>query len=145
MAHEEDDPKARRHQEEEEAMRRADPEDSLDNAPSEGETLSDFFAFEEIFARVLSTADDELDANNRYLFWSGIGAGGALGLTFLARVVLTIIILVVFHLDLTLVVVIFIRFGVFLHFGAVVRTTFLSCFLGHHVFHSCHLFHLSFS
>jgi formate/nitrite transporter FocA (FNT family) len=89
MAHEEDDPKARRHEEEEEAMRRADPEDSLDNAPSEGETLSDFFAFEEIFARVLSTADDELDANNRYLFWSGIGAGGALGLTFLARVVFT--------------------------------------------------------
>ncbi|MEX6507791.1 formate/nitrite transporter family protein [Jiella sp. M17.18] len=69
--------------------RRSDPEVSLANAPSEGETISDYFAFEEIFARVLSTADDELDATNKYLFWSGLGAGGAIGLTFLARVVFT--------------------------------------------------------
>ncbi|MBO0902736.1 formate/nitrite transporter family protein [Jiella sonneratiae] len=68
---------------------RKDPEESLDNAPSEGATIRDFFSFEEIFARVLSVADHELDATNRYLFWSGLGAGAALGLTFLARVVFT--------------------------------------------------------
>ncbi|MCE7026818.1 formate/nitrite transporter family protein [Jiella avicenniae] len=68
---------------------RKDPEESLDNAPDEGETIRDFFSFEEIFARVLSVADHELEASNRYLFWSGLGAGGALGLTFLARVVFT--------------------------------------------------------
>ncbi|TFF20735.1 formate/nitrite transporter family protein [Jiella endophytica] len=66
---------------------RRDPEESLDNAPSDGSTIRDFFSFEEIFARVLSVADHELDATNRYLFWSGLGAGGALGLTFLARVI----------------------------------------------------------
>tara|TARA_R110002020_G_scaffold15233_2_gene54296 strand:+ start:805 stop:1773 length:969 start_codon:yes stop_codon:yes gene_type:complete len=68
---------------------RKDPEESLNNAPDEGETIRDFFSFEEIFARVLSVADHELEASNRYLFWSGLGAGGALGLTFLARVVFT--------------------------------------------------------
>ena len=66
---------------------RKDPEESLHNAPSEGSTIRDFFSFEEIFARVLSVADHELEASNRYLFWSGLGAGAALGLTFLARVV----------------------------------------------------------
>ncbi|MCQ0986281.1 formate/nitrite transporter family protein [Jiella marina] len=64
-----------------------DPEESLHDAPAEGSTIRDFFSFEEIFARVLSVADHELDASNRYLFWSGLGAGGALGLTFLARVI----------------------------------------------------------
>lgn len=67
----------------------ANAEASLENAPSEGETISDFFAFEEIFTRVLSTADHELEASNRYLFWSGLGAGGAIGLTFVARVIFT--------------------------------------------------------
>ncbi len=75
--------------EDEAAKARKDPEESLANAPSDGSTLRDFFSFEEIFARVLSNADHELEASNRYLFWSGLGAGGALGLTFLARVVFT--------------------------------------------------------
>ena len=77
-----------RSEEEDEAEKaRRDPEESLENAPSEGSTIRDFFSFEEIFARVLSVADHELDASNRYLFWSGLGAGGAIGLTFLARVI----------------------------------------------------------
>ncbi|MBP0614973.1 formate/nitrite transporter family protein [Jiella mangrovi] len=73
--------------EDEAEKERKAPEESLDNAPSEGSTIRDFFSFEEIFARVLSVADHELEASNRYLFWSGLGAGGAIGLTFLARVV----------------------------------------------------------
>ena len=75
--------------EREEAKARSDPEDSLDNAPSEGETLKDIFSFEEVFARVLASADHELDSTNTYLFWSGLGAGGAIGLTFVARIVFT--------------------------------------------------------
>ncbi|RFC62857.1 formate/nitrite transporter family protein [Fulvimarina endophytica] len=75
--------------EDEEAMLRKDPDESLLNAPSEGRNLADYFSFEEVFARVLSSADHELDVSNRYLFWSALGAGGAIGLTFLARVILT--------------------------------------------------------
>lgn len=72
-----------------EEMLRKDPDESLLNAPDEGATLRDYFSFEEVFARVLSSADHELDVSNRYLFWSALGAGGAIGLTFLARVILT--------------------------------------------------------
>ena len=63
--------------------------DSLENAPDEGETLKDFFSFEEIFRRILATADDELEKNNTLLLWSGLAAGLSLGLTFLARVLFT--------------------------------------------------------
>ncbi|EAU42446.1 putative transporter [Fulvimarina pelagi HTCC2506] len=72
-----------------EELLRRDPDESLLNAPDEGRTLADYFSFEEVFARVLSSADHELDVSNRYLFWSALGAGGAIGLTFLARVILT--------------------------------------------------------
>lgn len=72
-----------------EAKRQKDPEDQLHDAPDDGEVIRDYFSFNEIFARVLSTADHELAASNRYLFWSALGAGGALGLTFLARVIFT--------------------------------------------------------
>ena len=75
--------------EREAAKHRSDPEASLENAPSEGETLKDMFSFEEVFARVLASADHELESSNAYLFWSGLGAGGAIGLTFIARVVFT--------------------------------------------------------
>ena len=42
-----------RQSEKEEAMRRSDPDDELENAPDKGETLDDYFSFEEVFARVL--------------------------------------------------------------------------------------------
>ncbi len=72
------------------AMEDAPPkEGEVSKAPEEGEAVSDYFAFIEIFKRVLSTADHELEASNLYLFWSALGAGGALGLTFLARVIFT--------------------------------------------------------
>ena len=61
----------------------------LDEAPDAGETITDYFAFEEVFRRVLATADHELDASSKFLFWSGLGAGLALGLTFIARIVFT--------------------------------------------------------
>lgn len=60
-----------------------------DNPPDTGDTISDYFAFEEIFARVLATADHELEASSKFLFWSGLTAGFALGLSFLAKVIFT--------------------------------------------------------
>ncbi|QWC57142.1 formate/nitrite transporter family protein [Erythrobacter sp. 3-20A1M] len=63
--------------------------EDVSHPPEEGEAVSDYFGFTEIFKRVLSTADHELDVSNLYLFWSALGAGGALGLTFLARVIFT--------------------------------------------------------
>ena len=66
-----------------------DSAESANGAPSEGEAVADYFAFTEIFKRVLSTADHELESSNMYLFWSALGAGGAIGLTFLARVIFT--------------------------------------------------------
>ena len=62
---------------------------TLQQAPKEGDTLKDYFSFPEIFRRVLATADEELSHNNLVLFWSGLAAGLSLGLSFLARAVLT--------------------------------------------------------
>ena len=58
-------------------------------SPSSGSAVSDFFSSSEIFQRVLATAEDELNKPLSLLFWSGISAGLALGLTFLARVIFT--------------------------------------------------------
>ena len=63
--------------------------EQMHNPPATGDTLSDYFAFEEIFARVLATADHELSASSKFLFWSGLTAGFALGLSFLAKVIFT--------------------------------------------------------
>ena len=63
--------------------------DNVSDSPDEGEAVSDYFGFTEIFKRLLATAHHELDVTNLYLFWSALGAGGALGLTFLARVIFT--------------------------------------------------------
>ena len=63
--------------------------ENVSDSPDEGEAVADYFAFTEIFKRVLSTADHELDVGSTYLFLSALGAGGALGLTFLARVIFT--------------------------------------------------------
>lgn len=83
------DTRADREVEDSERRSNTDPDESLENAPEQGETISDYFSFEEIFARVLAAADHELETSNGYLFWSGFGAGGALGLTFIARIVFT--------------------------------------------------------
>ncbi len=71
------------------ASERADDElvDAVVNPPSEGLAVSDIFSLDEIFTRVLATAEDELAATNGVLFWSGLAAGLALGLSFMARTV----------------------------------------------------------
>ncbi|MBC8128861.1 MAG: formate/nitrite transporter family protein [Rhizobiaceae bacterium] len=73
----------------EDRLKASQARDDVDNPPDAGETISDYFAFEEIFARVLATADHELDASSKFLFWSGLAAGFALGLSFLAKVIFT--------------------------------------------------------
>ena len=55
-------------------------------APSAGEAVRDLFSTDEIFHRILATADSEFSRSNRLLFLSGLMAGLSIGLSFLARV-----------------------------------------------------------
>lgn len=55
-------------------------------APSAGEAVKDLFSTDEIFHRILATADSEFSRSNRLLFLSGLAAGLSIGLSFLARV-----------------------------------------------------------
>ena len=61
-------------------------ETSATGAPSAGAAVSDIFATDEIFHRLLATADSEFSRSNRLLFLSGLMAGISVGLSFLARV-----------------------------------------------------------
>jgi formate/nitrite transporter FocA (FNT family) len=70
--------------EEAKEARKAVPE-----APATGHVERDFFILDEIFQRILATADSELDTHTTLLFWSGLAAGLALGLTFFARALFT--------------------------------------------------------
>ncbi len=62
---------------------------SRDGAPATGKAVSDLFSTDEIFHRVLATAEDEFSRSARLLFLSGLAAGLSIGLTFLTRAVLT--------------------------------------------------------
>ena len=63
--------------------------DLADLAPSQGEAVEDFFNTNEIFRRVLATADEELERPLSTFFWGALGAGLIIGFSFLARVVVT--------------------------------------------------------
>ncbi|MDX1419117.1 MAG: formate/nitrite transporter family protein [Rubricoccaceae bacterium] len=58
-------------------------------APSVGEAVSDLFSTDEIFHRLMATADEEFARSSRLLFLSGLAAGLSIGLTFLARAAMT--------------------------------------------------------
>ena len=62
---------------------------SVQDAPAEADAVPDFFNLDEIYRRVLATADEELGRSNGLLFWSGLTAGLVLGLCILARAVFT--------------------------------------------------------
>jgi formate/nitrite transporter FocA (FNT family) len=51
-------------------------------APAAGEAVGDRFSTDEIFQRVIATADEEVDSPTRKLFLSGLAAGFAITLTF---------------------------------------------------------------
>lgn len=63
--------------------------ESVPEAPESGEVVQDIFTLDDIFRRILASADSELDKKTQLLFWSGLAAGLTLGLTFLARAVFT--------------------------------------------------------
>ena len=58
-------------------------------APSVGEAVTDIFSTDEIFHRLMATADEEFSRSSRLLFLSGLAAGLSIGLTFLARATMT--------------------------------------------------------
>ncbi|MEM1328102.1 MAG: formate/nitrite transporter family protein [Bacteroidota bacterium] len=58
---------------------------SKSGAPAGGEAVRDIFSSDEIFKRVVATADEEIDRSNRQLFVSSIAAGLSIGLSFFAR------------------------------------------------------------
>ena len=62
---------------------------AVQNAPEKGEAVPDFFNLDEVYRRVLATADEELRLSNTLLFWSGLTGGLVLGLCILARAAFT--------------------------------------------------------
>lgn len=61
--------------------------DPSEQAPAEGEAVEDFFSTDEIFLRVLATADHELEQPFHTFAWGSLAAGLIIGFSFLARAV----------------------------------------------------------
>ena len=59
---------------------------SASGAPAVGKAVRDMLSTDEIFRRLIATADDEFDRTNRLLFFSGLAAGFSVALSFIARV-----------------------------------------------------------
>lgn len=57
---------------------------SESGAPAAGHAVRDLFSTDEIFHRLVATADEEFSRSNRLLFWSGLAAGLSIGLSFVA-------------------------------------------------------------
>ncbi len=58
-------------------------------APAAGHAVRDLFSTDEIFQRIVATADEEFVRSNRLLFLSGVAAGLSIGLSFVARSAIT--------------------------------------------------------
>ncbi|RRJ31391.1 formate/nitrite transporter family protein [Halocatena pleomorpha] len=56
-------------------------------APAAGAAIRDRFSSDEIFQRIVASADEEIDSSTRELFFSGLAAGFAITLTFLGHAV----------------------------------------------------------
>ncbi|MFQ3319140.1 MAG: formate/nitrite transporter FocA (FNT family) [Natronomonas sp.] len=72
----------------EESVREA-VERSRRGAPAVGEVVRDRFDTGEVFQRIVAAADEEIDTGTRELFFSGLAAGFAITLTFLALASMT--------------------------------------------------------
>ena len=59
---------------------------SASGAPAVGKAVRDMLSTDEIFRRLVATADDEFDRTNRLLFFSGLAAGLSVALSFIALV-----------------------------------------------------------
>jgi len=62
---------------------------SQSGAPAGGRVVRDIFSTDEIFQRIVASADEEMGRSVRVLFFSGLAAGLSIGLSFLARAALT--------------------------------------------------------
>ncbi len=62
---------------------------SESGAPAAGHAVRDLFSTDEIFQRLVATADEEFVRSNRLLFLSGLAAGLSIGLSFVARAAIT--------------------------------------------------------
>jgi formate/nitrite transporter FocA (FNT family) len=62
---------------------------SQSGAPAGGRVVRDIFSTDEIFQRIVASADEEMGRSMRILFFSGLAAGLSIGLSFLARAALT--------------------------------------------------------
>lgn len=62
---------------------------SESGAPAAGHAVRDLFSTDEIFQRLIATADEEFVRPARLLFWSGLAAGLSVALSFVARVTVT--------------------------------------------------------
>lgn len=60
-------------------------EHAQSGAPAAGAAVRDRFSTDEIFQRVVATAEEEIDSSNRELFYSGLAAGLAITLSFLGH------------------------------------------------------------
>jgi formate/nitrite transporter FocA (FNT family) len=58
-------------------------------APAAGKAVGDRFSTDEIFQRVVATADEEVETNTRKLYLSGLAAGFAITLTFFVYATVT--------------------------------------------------------
>ncbi|WP_410767329.1 formate/nitrite transporter family protein [Haloferax sp. DFSO60] len=58
------------------------PDKARSGAPAAGEAVGDRFSTDEIFQRVVATADEEVDSRTIKLYLSGLAAGFAITLTF---------------------------------------------------------------
>lgn len=58
---------------------------SESGAPASGHAVRDLFSTDEIFQRLVATADEEFVRPVRLLFWSGLAAGLSVALSFVAR------------------------------------------------------------
>ncbi len=68
---------------------RAVLDQSHSGAPAAGKAVRDLFSTDEIFQRIVATADEEFERPARLLFLSGLAAGFSIGLSFVARAALT--------------------------------------------------------
>lgn len=63
--------------------------ESKSGSPAAGHAVSDYFGTDEIFSRVIASADEEFGKSKRLLYFSGVAAGLSIGLSFLARAAVT--------------------------------------------------------
>ncbi len=62
---------------------------SKSGAPAAGEAIRDMFSTDEIFHRIVATAEEDFRNPTRLLFLSGLAAGLSIGLSFVARAALS--------------------------------------------------------